>query len=289
MFLITIDTTATAATMLVEALSDGEAPFCEAAGAFDTGGGRWRVEAYCGERPSDADLAAALTRALGLEAGTAIERVTLKPVTDDPEGRDAMAPVRAGRFRLYGEHNMPDPAGLGRFDLAIAAETAFGTGDHASTLLALAALDRISRRRRLGRVLDLGCGTGVLALAAARLGARRVVASDIDPVAVRMSRYNARVAGLAPRLTILEADGTRAAAIRAAAPYDLILANILPDPLVALAPGIVASLGRGGLLVLAGLRSGEQPRLEAAYRTRGLRLVGRETIKEWAGLMLARP
>lgn len=288
MFLVTIDTTETVAMRLADDLADGEALGCEAAGAFDIGGGRWRVEAYCRERPTDAELAGYLTAMLGFEAGTAIERVLLRPVAEDADGAAAMAPVRAGRFRLFGEHNMPDPAGLGRFDLAIAAETAFGTGDHASTLLALAALDRISRRRRLGRVLDLGCGTGVLALAAARLGARRVVASDIDPVAVRMSRYNARVAGLAPRLTILEADGTRAAAIRAVAPYDLILANILPDPLVALAPGIVASLGRGGLLVLAGLRSGEQPRLEAAYRTRGLRLVARETIKEWAGLVLAR-
>ncbi|MBL8574532.1 MAG: 50S ribosomal protein L11 methyltransferase [Hyphomicrobiaceae bacterium] len=288
MFLVTIDTTETVAMRLADDLADGEALGCEAAGAFDIGGGRWRVEAYCRERPTDAELAGYLTAMLGFEAGTAIERVLLRPVAEDADGAAALAPVRAGRFRLYGEHNTPDPAGLGRFDLAIAAETAFGTGDHASTLLALAALDRISRRRRLGRVLDLGCGTGVLALAAARLGARRVVASDIDPVAVRMSRYNARVAGLAPRLTILEADGTRAAAIRAVAPYDLILANILPDPLVALAPGIVASLGRGGLLVLAGLRSGEQPRLEAAYRTRGLRLVARETIKEWAGLVLAR-
>lgn len=288
MFLVTIDTTETVAMRLADDLADGEALGCEAAGAFDIGGGRWRVEAYCRERPTDAELAGYLTAMLGFEAGMAIERVLLRPVAEDADGAAAMAPVRAGRFRLFGEHNMPDPAGLGRFDLSIAAETAFGTGDHASTLLALAALDRISRRRRLGRVLDLGCGTGVLALAAARLGARRVVASDIDPVAVRMSRYNARVAGLAPRLTIVEADGTRAAAIRAAAPYDLILANILPDPLVALAPGIVASLGRGGLLVLAGLRSGEQPRLEAAYRTRGLRLVGRETIKEWAGLVLAR-
>jgi ribosomal protein L11 methyltransferase len=201
---------------------------------------------------------------------------------------DQLPPVVAGRFRIFGEHNRP--AVLGRCDLVIEASTAFGTGDHASTYLALLNLDRLLKLRRPAKVLDLGTGTGVLALAVAKaIPEAEIVASDIEPVAIAMTTYNARTNAIAGRIRIALADGLHHAAIRAGAPYDLILANILPDPLSRLAPDIVRVLGGGGLLVIAGLRQGEEARMIAAYRARGLVFGLAARAKEWSSLIFQKP
>lgn len=299
-FLLTLDATAAVATALADALGD-DVMLADAAGAFDLGDGTWRLEAYCPERP-DLDLFADAFAPMAAEAGglaldaarALLGRAAVRPLDADDwssYGLDTLAALRAGRFRIWGEHNRPqEEAAFGRHDLVIEASTAFGTGDHASTLLSLAALDRVLKRRRPRNILDLGTGTGILGLAALKaVPDARVIASDIEPVAVRTAERNRRLNAVGARFTARLADGLADPVIRAAAPFDLVLANILPDPLCRLAGPLVPLMAPGAMLVVAGLRIGERSRLIAAYRARGLVPVASTAIKEWASLAFEKP
>lgn len=297
-FVLTLDGPEALATALADALAEGEPIQADAAGAFALGDGRWRAEAYFPFAVAVpallADLPATLkARGTATRAGD-FASLAIRPLdgTDwSAMGLDGIPPIAAGRFRVFGEHNRPAAAGFRRRDLVIEASTAFGTGDHASTYLALLALDRLMKRRpRPRRVLDVGTGTGILGLAVARAApGARILASDIEPVAVRMAEANRRLNGVGPAFRTLLADGLDRARFHREGPYDLVLANILPDPLTRLAGRIVALMAPGGTLVLAGLRIGEAARLEAAYRAHGLGLRARLAAKEWAGLVLDKP
>lgn len=300
-YLWTVEGPEAFATALADLLAEDDRLAADAAGAFDMGGGQWRVESYFTGRPDTAALSAAVAdrfRAVGFDpAETALRLLagSLRPLdgTDWAAiGLDALPAVAAGRFRVFGEHNRPaDPSRIGRTDLVIAASTAFGTGDHASTWLSLLALDRLlAARRRPRKVLDVGTGTGILGLALARaVPTARVLASDVDPVAVRTAEANRVGNGVDARFRALRADGLRDARFRHSGPYDLVLANILPDPLVGLAGPIVALMRPGASLVVAGLRTGEEARLIAAYGARGLRLCRRLRAKEWSSLVFRKP
>ena len=166
--------------------------------------------------------------------------------------QEGLPPVRAGRFFVYGAHDEGKvPPGV--IPIRIEAGLAFGTGHHETTALCLAALSDLAKRRRFANVLDLGCGTGLLAIGAAKLWRKRVIASDIDRVAVEVTRENARANGEAPLVRAVTADGLDLAALAARAPYDLIVANILAGPLTQLAPQIARALAPRGVLVLSGL------------------------------------
>ena len=295
-----LTTTRSLATRIADALGDGDIvfAFADASGAFDHGDGTWGVEAYFPEALDEADLADALADILeadGIAARAAalatLSRATLKPLdgTDWAAiGLDALPPIRAGRFRVVGEHNRP--AALGRADVLIEASSAFGSGDHASTQLSLAGLDEILKHTRPRNVLDLGTGTGILGLALSRLAPTTpVLATDIAPHAVATAERNRRLNLVDRAFRPLLADGLGDVRIRRAAPFDLVLANILPDPLCRMAGDVAALMAPGAFLVVAGLRVGEQARLESAYRSRGLRLVSRRSIKEWASLTLRKP
>ncbi|MEJ1161577.1 50S ribosomal protein L11 methyltransferase [Prosthecomicrobium sp. N25] len=295
-YLATLEGPAALVTAVADRLGDDERAGADAAGAFDIGGGRWRLEAWFTGRPDRDALADRLAGAL--EQGVpgireALAGLTVRPFAAEDwtaAGLADLPPIIAGAFRVFGDHNAPPPGERRRRDLVIAASTAFGTGDHASTWLSLARLDRILRARRPRRVLDLGTGTGILGLALARaVPDARVVASDIEPVAVRMAEANRAGNAVSRRFAALLADGLGDARIRAGAPYDLVLANILPDPLARLAPGIVPLMAPGATLVIAGLRIGEEPRLVSAYRARGLIFEGRLVTREWASLQFRRP
>lgn len=210
------------------------------------------------------------------------------------EGLAFLKPVRAGRFTLFGGHDR-DRVPPSRFALEIDAGSAFGTGHHATTLGCLLALEALARRGLSGPVLDVGTGTGVLALAAARTlperspGRPAIVATDVDPVAVAVARRNAAMAGLVRRLDLVATDGVRHHVVRAAAPYGLVFANILARPLIALAPDLAPLVAPGGRLVLAGFRSADERRVVGPYLARGLVRRWRRVIEDWPTVVLGRP
>jgi ribosomal protein L11 methyltransferase len=202
--------------------------------------------------------------------------------------RRELAPVEAGRFFLHGSHDA-DRVPAGRVALLIEATVAFGTGHHGTTQGCLRALDRLVEAGFApASVIDVGCGTAVLAMAAAKVFDAAVIASDIDPVAVEVAAANVQANGLAGRIATVEAAGFDHPRIAAAAPFDLIFANILMGPLIDLAPATAAHAARGGIAILSGLLTTQAEAVLAAYAAQGFALVAREDLGEWSTLVLRR-
>lgn len=195
--------------------------------------------------------------------------------------------MEAGRFVVHGAHDA-DRLSEGRVALLVEASMAFGTGHHGTTRGCLLALDRLLDEGVHGPVLDLGCGTAVLAMAAARTLGGTVIASDIDPVALEVARANVAAAGLEGAVECLEADGARHPRIEEAAPYGLVFANILLPPLLALAPEIARLLAADGRAVLSGLLNEQADAVAERYAALGLPERRREVIGEWTTLTLGR-
>ena len=194
--------------------------------------------------------------------------------------------MRAGRFFVYGAHDAGTvPHGV--IPMKIEAGLAFGTGHHETTALCLAALSDLARERSFRNVLDLGCGTGLLAIGAAKLWKRRVLASDIDPVAVEVTRDNARANGVGPLVAAVTADGLTSPVLANAAPYDLLIANILAGPLTQLAPAIQRALAPGAVLLLSGLLNNQEKLVTSFYQS--LRFVGARRAGPWSALVLEKP
>jgi len=213
--------------------------------------------------------------------------VSCEPLPDQDWIRlslEGLPPVRAGRFFLHGEHDAAHiPAGV--IPIRIEAGMAFGTGHHESTALCLDAMCTLANRRRCNRILDIGCGTGVLAIAAAKLWKSRVVASDIDPIAIETARANAR-ANAEPGIVFACADGLDHPLIRATAPYDLICANILAGPLTRLAPAIARVGALGGTVLLSGLLRDQENLVLSFYRGQNLVFSGALRNGPWSALLL---
>lgn len=200
---------------------------------------------------------------------------------------EGLAPVIAGRFFLHGAHDRAQRRS-GGVALEIDAGMAFGTGHHGTTEGCLMALDEVLKRRSLRKILDVGCGTGVLAIAAVKATHRLAIASDIDPEAVRVTKANAALNGAGPLLRSLRATGLQHPAIAASRPYDLIFANILARPLVALALGLSRVLAPGGDIIVSGLTLDQMRWIEAAYIGRGLVLRRRIARGNWATLVFTK-
>lgn len=205
--------------------------------------------------------------------------------------RRELAPVEAGRFYVFGSHDLEaaeQARAAGRITLQIEATVAFGTGHHGTTLGCLRAFDRLYEAGlRPAVVADIGCGTAVLALAAAAvLPDARILASDIDQVAVDVALANAAINGMSGRIECMEAAGFAHPALAAAAPYDLIFANILKGPLVELAPDMARHCATGGRLILSGLLVVQAASILEAYVAQGFVLDSREDLGEWAALVL---
>ena len=269
----------------IEAALAAADPALDAVTLFEDGPGAWRVEGYSQVR-TDAEAAAAAVAAevadappLHLEAVPDLNWVAISQA--------ALPPVIAGRFVVHGTHDR-GRIPYGPRAILIDAGEAFGTAHHGTTLGCLLAIDRLARNRGIGRVLDLGCGSGVLAIAAARaLPRAQVMASDNDPIAVGVARANADGNG-ARRIVTACAMGLDHPWMRQGAPYDLIIANILAGPLRALAGGVAASVRRGGHLVLSGILNPEAPVVIAAYVAHGFQVLKRQQIGEWTTLTLRR-
>jgi ribosomal protein L11 methyltransferase len=244
---------------------------------------RWAVEVYFAAEPDEGERAALRRLADG---GGAFALVELPDTDWVAQSLAGLAPVRAGRFVVHGAHDRDKPQ---RNEIAIEIEAgeAFGTGHHGTTAGCLAAIDRIAGSRRIYRPLDIGTGSGVLAIAMAKRFHVPVLATDIDPIAVRVARANARLNGT-PEVTAVVAGTLHGRVIRAAAPFDLIVANILAGPLQALAPAIARVLSGNGVVVLSGLLPGQKARIVVAYRTAGLVLKRASVLDGWLTLTLAR-
>lgn len=225
------------------------------------------------------------------EAAQAIFGGTISELAERDWVRESLAglaPVTAGRFFLYGSHDR-ERRRVGGISLEIDAGTAFGTGHHGTTAACLEALDTILKRAKPQRILDVGCGTGVLAIAAARATGTPALASDIDPEAVRVTLDNARRNGAGALIRGITAAGLKDARIAAGAPYDLIFANILARPLALLASGLAGSLAHGGFLILSGLTREQRRWIAATYRNRGLVPLFTLFRGPWATLVYTRP
>lgn len=270
-----------------------EAAFAEVALSLsrfeDAGNGAVvRIEALASAEPDPGELSSALALAAAV-TGVPVPAVEIERVADRDwakASRASFPPFRLGRFLVHPREDRPArPAGA--VALAMDAGLAFGSGRHGSTAGCLLALDALAHRP-LRRALDLGCGSGVLAIAIARLWRAPVLASDIDPQAVAVARANALANGVGNRVSVVAADGVRASVVRRAAPFDLVAANILAPPLMQMAGGIAGLLAPHGRLVLAGFLVREGRAVLAAYRGHGLRLVRRIVEDGWLTLILAR-
>lgn len=273
------------------------APCCDAVASFEApgAGGGWRVTGYAAAEPDRA----ALDRRLALAAaaaGCALPAPALArlPATDWlAENRRSFRPVAAGRYRVVprddgdGDGGRESAgSGAGMIVIRLNAGPAFGSGSHESTRGCLIALDRLARRRVPRRILDLGTGSGILAIAAARTWPAPVIAADVDPVAAATARANARANGVAARIDARAGPGLRPVA--RAGRFDLIVANIQARPLLALAPAIRGHATADAIVVLSGLLARQAPAVLAGYRMQGLTLADRVRLGDWATLILRR-
>ncbi|MBX3488625.1 50S ribosomal protein L11 methyltransferase [Parvibaculum sp.] len=249
--------------------------------------GRWRVEALYDERPDEAALRVLLAAPEGA-TGAKADNLRIEPLPDADwvaKSLEGLAPVRAGRFFVFGRHDA-DKVPAACIPIEVEANQAFGTGHHATTAGCLEYISELIDERPPVHALDIGTGTGLLAIALAKATRRAVLASDIDPVAVEVARANAQANGVGPWVTAVTAAGFDHPALAARAPYDLIVANILARPLVRLAPAFGRHLAAGGTLILSGLLGTQENMVTSAMTMQGLRLVSRKPKGDWVTLRM---
>jgi ribosomal protein L11 methyltransferase len=266
--------------------------FSECFGPDDTASavyqdGGWIAALYSG-RPFDRDaLREIVTSAAGKVAARALTFETIAEKDWIAASLAGLPPVAAGRFVVHGRHDRAHVP-FNRVAIEIEAALAFGTGHHGTTRGCLLALDRLLKARRPRRILDLGTGSGVLAIAAANACRRPALASDIDPHAVAAARQNARANRVGAFVGVIRADGVRGRRFRTCGPYDLMFANILLQPLKRLAAPLAQLAAPHGRVVLSGLLPSQASAALAAYRMQGLALERRILIEGWATLVVAR-
>jgi ribosomal protein L11 methyltransferase len=267
--------------LLTESFFEGQAAIAASEGP----GGRWDITVHFAEPPDESSI----RELVGIAAGGDIaEDVRF----DTVEARDwvkatleDLVPVRAGRFVVHGRHdraNVPS----NKLGIEIEAALAFGTGHHGTTRGCLLLLDQVLKARRPFRVLDLGTGTGVLAIAAAKALRRRVLASDIDPISVKVARDNAGHNGSGDLVQAIHATGFSAPQFAEHGPFDLVLANILANPLRQMATPMARHLAPSALVILSGLLPHQAQGVIAVYRARGLVLERQIRIEGWSSLLM---
>jgi len=267
--------------LLNEVFLEGQA----AIAAFERPDGRWDVIAHFAEPPDQALVRELVVNAAGTEAAQSIIFDTVEAKDWVKASLKDLVPVPAGRFVVHGRHDR-DRVPSNKLGIEIEAALAFGTGHHGTTRGCLLLLDHVLKAWYPRRVLDLGTGTGVLAIAAAKALHEQVLASDIDPASVRVARDNARLNGTGDLVQIITATGFSAPQFAASGPFDLVLANILANPLRQLATPMARHLAPSALVILSGLLNHQAAGVVAAYRTRGLVPVRHVRIDGWSSLLL---
>jgi ribosomal protein L11 methyltransferase len=272
------------ADLVVETFDPPEA----ASAAFENEAtGLWEVEVYFAEEPNRDNIRELVRIAAGDEAAKAAEFDTLAEKDWVKASLEGLTMVEAGRFLVHGGHDR-GRVPLNRIGIEIEAALAFGTGHHGTTRGCLLALDAILKQRKPRRVLDVGTGTGVLAIAAARALHAPVALGDIDPVSVEAAASNARLNKAAAYLKPVVARGVQHPALMSGKPYDLIFANILAKPLRLLAPSIAGVASHDAALILSGLLGRDVAGVLSAYAAQGFHLRHRGDLEGWATLVLTR-
>ncbi|MFN3669532.1 MAG: 50S ribosomal protein L11 methyltransferase [Brevundimonas sp.] len=243
--------------------------------------GIWRIDAF----PNDADDARGIEARLKAHDGLSVKVEKLADADWLAMSLSGLPPVRAGRFFVYGAHD-EGVVPRNTVNLKIDAGAAFGTGHHGTTVGCLVAFDELLKKERFERVLDVGCGTGVLAIAAAKTGSKVAVGTDIDQPSVRIANENAKLNMADARF--VHAFGLNDRKVRQHGPYDLVFANILAPPLVSLSQDIKNALSLGGVAILSGLLRTQERRVSAAYLSRGFVLERRIHRDAWSALVLRR-
>ncbi|HEY0292759.1 MAG TPA: 50S ribosomal protein L11 methyltransferase, partial [Hansschlegelia sp.] len=276
------------AKRVVDVLEDAF-PFGETSiSAFETGKDAWSVEVYGSPELSTDELAAAMREALGPEsAGLRIEAGAIDEADWVAKSLAGLDPVPAGRFVVHGSHDR-DKIPTDVIGIEIEAALAFGTGHHGTTRGCLLAIDELLSQRRFERVLDLGSGTGVLAIAIAIAQQAPVLATDIDEVSARIAQENAEANGAGQFVESIHATSFDHPLFAERGPFDLIVANILAGPLVDLSGDVAAHLAPGGAVVLSGLMNDEEDRVSAAYAAQGLNVTSARRLEGWSTLVLGR-
>ena len=270
--------------VLTEVFFDTEA----AVAAFEGPDGRWDVTLHFAEAPDQALLRDLVTNAAGREIAATLAFDTVEARDWVKASLEDLVPVPAGRFVVHGAHDR-ERVPANKLAIEIEAALAFGTGHHGTTRGCLLLMDHVLKAYRPRRVLDLGTGTGVLGIAAAKALKIGVLASDIDPPSVRVAQENARLNETGNLVQVIRATGFSAPEFPQRGPFDLVLANILANPLRQLATPMARHLAPGALVILSGLLTHQAPAVIAAYRARGLVPLRHLRIDEWSSLLLRRP
>jgi ribosomal protein L11 methyltransferase len=256
-----------------------------AVSVFETDPGGWSVAVYGLQAADTEGVRRLIAERSGGEASASVTIDALAPKDWVAASLAGLRPVHAGRFVVFGAHDR-GAAAVNRIAIQIEAALAFGTGHHGTTRGCLLALDRIARARRPRRILDVGTGTGVLAIAAAKACRVKIAASDIDPQAVQVAHDNVRANGVAAFVEVIPAVGPGGARVRRGAPYGLIFANILLAPLRRMAASLARLIAPAGAVVLSGLLPAHENAALAAYRAQGLYLRRRIMLEGWVTLVL---
>ncbi len=269
--------------LLTESFFEGQA----AIAAFEGPGGRWDITVHFAVAPDETSIRELVAIAAGAEVAREISFDTVEAKDWVKAALEELVPVRAGPFIVHGRHDRAKvpPNKLG---IEIEAALAFGTGHHGTTRGCLLLLDHVLKARHPRRVLDLGTGTGVLAIAAAKALHGAVLASDIDPASVQVARDNARLNDVASMVQTIRATGLSAPQFKAHGPFDLVLANILANPLRQMATPMARHLAPSALLILSGLLPSQASGVIAAYRARGLVLLRHLRVEGWSSLLMRR-
>lgn len=277
------------ADLMVESFEPAEAASTafETEAAWPGGGKAWAVEVYFGFAPDEEALRELVAAAAGEDAAALVEFGLTEKQDWVANSLAGLKPVRAGRFLVHGAHDR-DKLRAGDIGIEIEAGLAFGTGHHGTTRGCLLHFDRLLKRRRPARVLDVGCGAGVLAIAAARVLRRKVWLGDIDPVAVDVANENAALNGVGQWAKAIVSRGVENRALREGAPYDLVFANILAKPLRLLAPSLAGVIAADGEAIVSGLLIADVAGVLSAWSAQGFFLRDRIELEGWASLRLSR-
>ncbi len=245
----------------------------------------WEASVYM-FRPEEAEIHKRFAALLAADfPGVEIQREVLPDIDWIAKSLEGLKPVRAGRFVVHGSHDR-GTARAGEISIEIDAGQAFGTGHHGTTAGCLEVIFDVMRKRRVKRALDLGTGSGVLAIAARKLAPVRVLATDIDPIATRVARENVRLNGIASGIALETAPGFHSTAFGRHGPFDLIIANILARPLMRMAPQLAAQLAPNGDVILSGILASQRWKVLAAYNGAGLRHVKTIWREGWVTIHL---